>query len=58
MEYIFDGLKNMHEIYHSIEANKFRKTDASQKVNIPRTEVSKPAEIKYNTKIDSFIKKD
>ena len=58
VDYIFQGLPDMHEIEHGLEANKFRKTCPRLKVNVPRTKVIKPKEVIYDTKVDDFIKKD
>lgn len=57
VKYIFSGLDDIHNLGNRIEARKFRKT-SSQSVVVPRTKVIKPKEIKYDTKIDDFIKKD
>lgn len=56
--YIFDGLPEIHDLEHQIEARKFRKICPRKKVQVPRTKVVKPREIQYDTKIDAFIKDD
>ena len=56
VEYIFDGLPEIHDLEHQIEARKFRKICPRLKTQVPRTKVQKPREIKYDTKIDAFIK--
>lgn len=56
VEYIFDGLPEIHDLEHQIEARKFRKICPRLKTQVPRTKVKKPREIKYDTKIDAFIK--
>lgn len=43
---------------HKMEARKFRKTCMDLKTQVPRTQVIAPKEITYDTKIDSFIRKD
>ena len=58
VEYIFDGLPEIHDLEHLIEARKFRKICPRLKTQVPRTKVQKPREIKYETKIDAFIKDD
>lgn len=58
VKYIFDGLPEIHELEHLIEARKFRKICPRLKTQVPRTKVIKPNEIKYETTIDTFIKKD
>ena len=58
VEYIFDGLPEIHDLEHQIEARKFRKICPRLKTQVPRTKVKKPREIKYDTKIDAFIKDD
>ena len=56
--YIFDGLPEIHDLEHQIEARKFRKICPRLKTQVPRTKVIMPREIKYDTKIDAFIKDD
>lgn len=51
VDFIFEGLPDMHELEHQMEARKFRKTCPRLKVPVPRTKVLKPKEIKYDTKI-------
>lgn len=58
VKYIFDGLPDMHELEHLMEARKDRKICPRLKTNVPRTKVIKPKEIKYETTIDTWIKKD
>jgi hypothetical protein len=58
VDYIFQGLPDMHEIEHGIKANGFRKTCPRLKTQVPRTKVIKPKEVKCEVKIESFIKKD
>ena len=58
VEYIFDGLPEIHDLEHQIEARKFRKICPRLKTQVPRTKVIMPREIKYDTKIDAFIKDD
>ena len=58
VDYIFEGLPDMHELEHQIEARKHRKICPRLKTQVPRTKVIKPKEIKYETTIDTFIKKD
>ena len=54
--YIFDGLPEIHDLEHQIEARKFRKICPRLKTQVPRTKVIMPKSIKYDTKIDAFIK--
>lgn len=56
VKYVFDGLPEIHELEHLIEARKFRKICPRLKTQVPRTKVIKPKEIKYETTIDTFIK--
>ena len=58
VKYIFDGLPDMHELEHLIEAKKHRKICPRLKTQVPRTKIIKPKEIKYETTIDTWIKKD
>lgn len=58
VKYIFDGLPEIHELEHLIESRKNRKTCPRLKTQVPRTKVIKPKEIKYETTIDTFMKKD
>ena len=58
VEYIFDGLPEIHDLEHQIEARKFRKICPRLKTQVPRTKVIMPKSIKYDTKIDAFIKDD
>lgn len=58
VNYIFKDLPEIHDLENSIEGNKHMKTCSRQKVQVPRTKVIKPKEIKYETTIDTFIKKD
>ena len=58
VDYIFQGLPDMHEVEHQIQANGFRKTCPRLKTQVPRTKVIKPQEVKCEVKIESFIKKD
>ena len=58
VDYIFKGLPDMRELEHQMEARKHRKICPKLKVQVPRTKVIKPKEIKYETTIDTFIKKD
>lgn len=58
MDYIFEGLPDIHELENQMEARKHRKTCPRLKTQVPRTKVIKPQEVKCEVKIDSFIKKD
>lgn len=58
VNYIFEGLPDMHELENQIEARKHRKICPRLKTNVPRTKVIKPKEIKYETTIDTWMKKD
>lgn len=58
VDYIFQGLPDMHEIENGIQANGFRKTCPRLKTQVPRTKVIMPKEVKCEVKIESFIKKD
>ena len=58
VDYIFKGLPPMPEIENKIEARKGRKTCPKLKANVPRTKVIKPKEVKYETTIDTWMKKD
>ena len=58
VNYIFQGLPDMHELENALEAKKFRKICPRLKTQVPRTKVIKPKEIKYTTRIDDFIKED
>ena len=58
VEYIFDGLPEIHDLEHQIEARKFRKICPRLKTQVPRTKVIMPKSIKYDTKIDEIIKDD
>ena len=48
----------MHELENKMEARKNPKTCPRLKVNVPRTKVKKPKEVKCEVAIDSWIKKD
>lgn len=58
VKYIFSGMPDVHELEHLIEARKDRKICPQLKVCVPRTKVIKPKEIKYETVIDAWVKKD
>ena len=58
VEYIFDGLPEIHDLEHQIEARKFRKICPRLKTQVPRTKVIMPKSIKNEVKIDAFIKDD
>ena len=58
VDYIFQGLPDMHETAHEIQSNGFPKTCPRLKTQVPRTKVIKPKEVKCEVKIESFIKKD
>lgn len=58
VDYIFQGLPDIHETEHGIQSNGFRKTCPRLKTQVPRTKVIKPKEVKCEVKIESFIKKD
>lgn len=58
VNYIFQGLPDMHEVENQIQSNGFRKTCPRLKTQVPRTKVIKPKEVKQEVKIESFIKKD
>lgn len=58
VKYVFDNLPEQHELEHLMEARKGRKICPRLKVCVPRTKVKKPKEIKYETVIDTWIKKD
>lgn len=58
VDYIFEGLPDMHEVEHQIQSNGFRKTCPRLKTQVPRTKVIKPKEVKCEVKIESFMKKD
>ena len=58
VDYIFKGLPDMRELEHEMEARKNRKTCPRLKTQVPRTKVIKPKEVKCETTIDTFIKKD
>ena len=54
--YIFDGLPEIHDLEHQIEARKFRKICPRLKTQVPRTKVIMQKSIKNEVKIDAFIK--
>ena len=58
VQYIFDGLPDVHELENMIESRKNRKTCTRLKVQVPRTKVLTPKEITYDTTIDTFVRKD
>lgn len=58
VDYIFEGLPEMHELENQIQARGFRKICPRLKTKVPRTKIIKPKEIIYNQTMDSFIKKD
>ena len=58
VDYIFDGLPEMHELENQIQARGFRKICPRLKTKVPRTKIIKPKEIIYEQTMDSFIKKD
>ena len=58
VDYIFDGIPNIHEMEHEIQSNGFRKTCPRLKTQVPRTKVIRPKEVKCEVKIESWIKKD
>lgn len=58
VNYIFQGLPDMHEVENQIQSNGFRKTCPRLKTQVPRTKVIKPKEVKQEVKIESFIRKD
>lgn len=58
VDYIFEGLPDIHETEHGVQANGFRKTCPRLKTQVPRTKVIKPKEVKCEVKIESFVKKD
>ena len=58
VKYIFDGLPDIHELEHRMEARKNPKTCPRLKTQVPRTKIIKPKEVKCEVKIDKFIKKD
>ena len=58
VKYVFDKLPEQHELEHLMEARKGRKICPKLKTQVPRTKVIKPKEIKYETVIDTWIKKD
>lgn len=58
VNYIFDGLPEMHELENMIQSRGFRKICPRLKTKVPRTKIIKPKEIIYNQTMDSFMKKD
>lgn len=56
VSHVFDT--DIPELEHKMMARAFRKTCPKTKVQVPRTSAKKPNEIRYDTKIDDFIKKD
>ena len=58
VNYIFQGLPDMHELENKIQANGFRKTCPRLKTQVQRTKVIRPKEVKCEVKIESWIKKD
>lgn len=58
VDYIFQGLPDMHEIENGIQANGFRKTCPRLKTQVPRTKVIMPKSVKQEVKINSWMKKD
>ena len=58
VNYIFNGLPDMHELENRIQSRGFRKICPRLKTKVPRTKIIKPKEIIYNQTMDSFMKKD
>lgn len=58
VKYVFDGIPEIHDLENYMQARGFRKICPRLKTQVPRTKVIKPKEIKYETTIDGFIKKD
>ena len=58
VKFIFDQLPDMHEQENLMESRKNRKTCPRLKTQVPRTKLIKPKEIRYETTIDSFMRKD
>lgn len=58
VKYVFNNLPEIHELEHLIEARKDRKICPRLKVNVPRTKVIKPKEVKCEVTIDTWVKKD
>lgn len=52
VNYIFEGLPDMHELENSMVARGFPKICPRLKTQVPRTKVVMPKEIKYDTKIN------
>jgi len=58
VDYIFDGIPDIHELENKIEARKHPQICPRLKTNVPRTKVIRPRELKCEVKIDSWMKKD
>lgn len=58
VNYIFQGLPDMHEVENQIQSNGFRKTCPRLKTQVPRTKVIMPKSVKQEVKINSWMKKD
>ena len=58
VNYIFEGLPDMHDLENKLQAKGFPKICPRLKTQVPRTKIIMPKEIIYDTTMDSFIKKD